>query len=626
LNALFIPIVWWFLWQSCSQFSCRRCSVLSACAILGCAIVGITEILSAFVQLGFYPVLCAWILVLTASIAFWRISRRRVKTPSTSLPPAPPDLTIWVCRIAILSLVFSVGLIAILAPPNTWDSMTYHMARVANWVQHRTVGHYQTPILRQLYLAPFSEFVITQLQILIRSDRLATLVQYSSMLGSVVGVTCIARTLNVSRRGQLLTALFVAALPIGILEASSTQTDYVAAFWVVCCVNAGMTILYQPKDAPRLTLFTFAAAAGLGFLTKSTTALFIAPFAGWVFAVLLRRSPMRFFKSAGAMAAILLLLNFGHLYRNQTAFGKALGPDSETLEYKNSIHTPGALASNIMRNVCMNIGMRGTGRLTNIAYKLIPKISGLDLNDPRITWMNSSFAIYYSKGEDDAGNPMQLIMGSIAIAAGLIGFRRNIPAAVYALCILGGIFIFCYELRWQPYITRLQLPLFVIMAPLFGIFTDRLKSQYATIGAAMVLTISTIPYFTQGAPRKLTGPGNVISTSHADQYFSGRPLLADSFKQAGQIMRKRNPKTIAICSGVDSWEYAVRVLVPGAELDHVNVTNESQSCPTYSTAHLPDALVVLDSADIPLAFGSFKTIYKEGIIQVLVPVSAGHAK
>ena len=43
-----------------------------------------------------------------------------------------------------------VGLIALLAAPNTFDSMTYHMGRVAHWAHQGSVAPYPTHIVRQI--------------------------------------------------------------------------------------------------------------------------------------------------------------------------------------------------------------------------------------------------------------------------------------------------------------------------------------------------------------------------------------------------------------------------------------------------------------------------------------------
>ena len=69
----------------------------------------------------------------------------------------------WKERALLISIVFIALVIAFTAwsfPPNTWDSMTYHLSRVAHWVQNHSLEHYPTHILRQLSYCPFAEYVI----------------------------------------------------------------------------------------------------------------------------------------------------------------------------------------------------------------------------------------------------------------------------------------------------------------------------------------------------------------------------------------------------------------------------------------------------------------------------------
>ncbi len=53
--------------------------------------------------------------------------------------------------IGLLVVLALLATLAILAPPNNWDSMVYHMGRVVHWMQNRSVDHYPTSIDRQLY-------------------------------------------------------------------------------------------------------------------------------------------------------------------------------------------------------------------------------------------------------------------------------------------------------------------------------------------------------------------------------------------------------------------------------------------------------------------------------------------
>lgn len=48
----------------------------------------------------------------------------------------------------IAVLVALAGMLALFAVPTTGDSMTYHLARVAHWVQDHTVAFYPTQFVR----------------------------------------------------------------------------------------------------------------------------------------------------------------------------------------------------------------------------------------------------------------------------------------------------------------------------------------------------------------------------------------------------------------------------------------------------------------------------------------------
>ena len=128
------------------------------------------------------------------------------------------------------------GVVAWVTPPQTWDSLTYHLSRVAHWAQDRSIWHYATGIDRQTSMPPGAEELILNSYVLTQSDRLAAFPEWFAMLGSLIGVSLIAYYLGAKSTGQWLAAGFAATIPMGIVEASSTINDYVATFWVVCAV------------------------------------------------------------------------------------------------------------------------------------------------------------------------------------------------------------------------------------------------------------------------------------------------------------------------------------------------------------------------------------------------------
>ena len=66
----------------------------------------------------------------------------------------------------MLIIISVIAIIAFISPPNTADTLTYHMPRVMHWQQNQSVQHYYTDISRQLYQPPFLEFNLLHLQVL----------------------------------------------------------------------------------------------------------------------------------------------------------------------------------------------------------------------------------------------------------------------------------------------------------------------------------------------------------------------------------------------------------------------------------------------------------------------------
>ena len=106
---------------------------------------------------------------------------------------------------AFVFLLICLLIEALFAPPNNYDSMSYHMARVSHWVQNQNVAYFPTSIARQLYHNPMAEYLIVQLQLLSGGDWLANSVQFGAMLGSLSLVSLLVKKLGLDAKGQFLT-------------------------------------------------------------------------------------------------------------------------------------------------------------------------------------------------------------------------------------------------------------------------------------------------------------------------------------------------------------------------------------------------------------------------------------
>ena len=149
--------------------------------------------------------------------------------------------------------MLATAAIAVFAVPITVDSMTYHLARVAYWVQAASIRllsdarHPPDPPARRGPSTPCCTCIV-----LWGGDRLANLVQWGSMILSLVGVSVIARQLGAGTRGQLLERVRVRddsdGHPAGWDDAERLR----GALWLVCLASPLLAMASRSGLAPVL--------------------------------------------------------------------------------------------------------------------------------------------------------------------------------------------------------------------------------------------------------------------------------------------------------------------------------------------------------------------------------------
>ena len=318
-----------------------REALLRAMVIWGVTLAVITELLSGLQLLTPLGVSLAWFGVMAIStFVVWRYGGRfAVKWPAWRwrLPLFPSILLAGVAWIVAIT-----GVLAIASAPNNPDSMGYHMSRVMHWIQQGTVAHYPTHNLKQLYQNPGSEFAITQFQLLSGGDYFANSVQWGSMVMSLVGVSLIARQLGCDRRGQLLAVVLCATIPMGILQAASTQNDYVLSLWLVCFTY--FSLLIVQAGVTRSTAIYIGASLGLVILSKGTGYIYAFPPSLALLIWTIRQRQRSLVPLGFLSMAIALTLNIGHYLRNLALSGSLLGVDVNA-ETNNIFSLPVMIAS-----------------------------------------------------------------------------------------------------------------------------------------------------------------------------------------------------------------------------------------------------------------------------------------
>ncbi len=576
--------------KSPNEFSASwRAAFLAAAVTWGIFVVSTTEVLSSLHLLQLDWVLGAWGLATTIAIAPSIILFRR-----GALTRSLPTTQMSRLEKALIAALFLIGCltlaVSLLAPPNNFDSMTYHMSRVVHWIQNRDVAFYPTNILRQLHQGPWAEFAIMHLQIISGGDYFANLVQWFSMIGSAIGVSMIAKTLGADRRGQILASVIAMTIPMGILQASSTQNDYVVAFWLVCFVHY-LTRMIIRQQVNWSSSMGASMALGLAILTKATAYLFAAPFLVWFALCGLGCFRLQAWSALVLMAIVSFAINFGHFQRNLDLYGSPLGPGTEApgteyqyaYKYVNDVFTIPSLISGVTRNTALHL----QSPITAIDFAIeegitaLHLVMGIGVNDPRTTWGRQQFHIpSLSTHEDSTGNTAHLLLILTTATLMIIVKPRQLLRTAYLAAMVVSFLLFCFILKWQPWNSRLQLPLFVLWSPVMAVALRLPKGQKGTSMVVVGLLLLGLPWLVYNNSRPLIGSNSILTTSRIDQYFANRPGLKSDYEGAVQFVASEGCTQIGLSTGADDWEYPLWVLfdqanIPGVRLEHVNVQNVS---------------------------------------------------
>jgi 4-amino-4-deoxy-L-arabinose transferase-like glycosyltransferase len=501
------------------------------------------------------------------------------------------------------------GLVTAFAWPNNYDVLNYHLARVAHWAQQGSVAHYPTHIMHQLYYPPWAGFAALHLTLLGGNERFANFVQWLSMIGSVIGVSLIARQLGASPRGQAFSALFCATLPMGILQATTVQNDYATTFWLVCLAAS----LLAWRARPRATAWVLAVGAGLGLamLTKGTGYIFAAPL-GLVFLVAAR--PFRwpgFFRHAALIGLVALALTTPHYLRNLAVFGSPFGlsynstnpPVDRTPYLANDEISLPVVASNLVRTVVFQLGTPFPSVNSVVERQISEGFStfGIALDDPKSTFLNHTLKGGLGRvNENAAGNFVHALLIGLSIPALLASRRWRRDGAVWsaALALGLGLVLFSALLKFEPQKSRLLLPLLVLWSPLAGLAFERIS--WLLVLAGICLVSWSQPLLLNNPSHHLVGPDSVLWKSRLDQYFEPYPVEQGRSRRdwtsTAEFVRSRQCNQLGLLAEWYELEYLFWVLLPelwepGGRIEHVDLQNQTQVLERSRSTFRPCAVV-----------------------------------
>jgi hypothetical protein len=539
----------------------RRLAFLRAAVLWGAYMLLETELLSLVRGVTQPGLVIAWCLpiLLGGAWLIWRIRHNGVETQNLAslhqriaslrqcVAPLRQRIASlrgwhWADGALLLGVLAILGITALLAwvtPPQTWDSLNYHMARVAHWAQDKALRHFTTGIDVQNSMPPGAEMIILQVYVLTQGDKLANFVEWFSMLGSLVTAAYIAKQLGGGRLAQVLAVVVAATIPMGIIQASSTMTDSVVALWVICAAAEALA-LWSGASATQPVIFA-SLAAGLALLTKPTAAAFVLP-VGIFFAVILFRKVSRLQFLKWGLAAVLLVsaVNAGHWIRNMDLYGNPISGAGRISEHANQRMTPAGVTSNLLRNAALHTGLPW-GPPARLIYDAIVQVHhwlGIDPNDPRTTSVGPFKPILATTNEQRAGNFLHALLIGISfclVLAGRTSFRRKhlrlnltrAPMLAYVLTAAATFLAFSLLYQWQIFGSRYHMPFFVLFAPVIGLILAELFPPSTSRLAGWLLIVAAAPFLFSIESRPLIPIPNHALVGSVLQESPRRLLLAN---------------------------------------------------------------------------------------------------
>ncbi len=509
----------------------------------------------------------------------------------------------------LLSIIlFLIFIIAIVAPPNTWDSMTYHMPRVMHWIQNHTILNYPTNIVRQLDYPPWAEYAIMNIQLLSGSDRFASLVQFFSMLGALLAISLIASHLGAGMLTQIIAVIIAVTVPMGILQSSSTQNDYVVSFWLLC-------FIYFITKASTYFRWEYvimsSVSLGLCILTKGTGCIYALPFLIWfIFKRISKCISWKYYYKInlpqvnisclfGGFGVFILMLfiisaiNIGYWYRNIDLHGTIL-PPSESQQAVNKHITMNSFITNIIKNVGMHLRIPYFKRFNSFIesgiQNVIKNLEGSDIAAERFSFTGSLFH------EDNATNFFHVIIYTFCIILFFLTRQyKDRKLREYFFLILCAFILFNLFLKWRPYQSRYQLPLFIMFSPFVAVVINKI-SEKAAVSLAFILLITAMPWVFMNQSRPLLGKRSIFMVPRIEQYFANRPSLKEPYIEKCGYLQSIGCYSIGIHTGPDTWEYPLWIIMMqnhtgNIHIEHIYVNNDSNQYISKLTPFIPQAII-----------------------------------
>ena len=572
-------------------------SDIGACCLWMLFLFALTEGLSVLYALRFRYLFAAWglldALLLALLTVQWRMSGFQVREMGKAWKAG------WHFReVSYYSILFLAGaavlLLALITTPYNWDSMTYHLPRIAHWAQNRSVAHFSTNSIRQISSPVLGEFVNLHVYILCRGhDLLFNLLQGSSYLTCAVMAAAIAGRLSCDRRFRFLAALLYMSMPIAFAEALTTQVDNFATVWLLFFVYRLMeytdretSMRFDGITACRVG--TMGLCVAWGYLTKPSVCVGMVVFALWLLLVCIVRRDRpgdlaRIFFCALPCVALPMA---PEILRNFKSFGAYASPSAGAQQLVATLQ-PSYLIVNLLKNLSFNMPTAlvkdGHEIFAVIAVKAAALLQ-VELNAESISEKGREYMLHEAGNYncDTAGGPVVLWLFIFCALWALLRFGKTQWEKCgrgYAIAAAVSFLAFCTVLRWEPFVGRYMISYLALLCPFIAVIlqleTDGKKREplrWGIVGTVCFLCVMEL----LGLSRYHYKIFQEHARTRPYSYFAARWDEMAPYAALTDQIKSRGYENVGLyLHKADDFEYPFWAMLDGCRLEHVLVDNET---------------------------------------------------
>jgi len=390
---------------------------------------------------------------------------------------AQPSLIEIIYFIFIIILFFT----AIYCPPNSWDSMSYHLPRIEHWRSNQNIYPYDTYQGRQVFFPPLFDYVIGIFQTTTESDYLSNIPSFLALIGSICLLKIFGRKLQVNISNLYLSLGFFLSYPLIIFQSTSTLNDLGNLFMFGLFLLTFHEIYFEHKHTLSKYVF-LSTTAFICVLMKYNNFFFIFP---QLLIVIFQLFNVRETKLIWKLIPINLLLFAIFLgpfiARNYIAYGNFLGGTNfPILENENkSIAGFLSIASKNFLDYLITPFQTANHYLFNLLQKFHQLIA-IDIHSP-LTNLSDGYNINYLLSEEYSSSfPHFLIFFFLIITLFVYkntAFKLKKIFLVYLASIVISILLNSLFFKWSVWGTRTRLQLFFEFTLLISILIQSIDVQ-----------------------------------------------------------------------------------------------------------------------------------------------------